>query len=40
MSKAGANFGGTVGWDEETVIGKCFLFYFNSLNIIYFIFKR
>lgn len=22
MSKAGANFGGTVGWDEHTVIGK------------------
>jgi putative transcription factor len=22
MSKAGANFGGTVGWDEQTVIGK------------------
>ena len=22
MSKTGANFGGTVGWDEHTVIGK------------------
>ncbi|CAF1318077.1 unnamed protein product [Rotaria magnacalcarata] len=22
MSKASANFGGTVGWDEQTVIGK------------------
>ncbi|CAF1023524.1 unnamed protein product [Rotaria magnacalcarata] len=22
MSKTGANFGGTVGWDEQTVIGK------------------
>jgi len=26
MSKAGANFGGTVGWDEQTVIGKYFYF--------------
>jgi len=29
MSKTGANFGGTVGWDEQTVIGKYFLYYFN-----------
>jgi hypothetical protein len=37
MSKAGANFGGTVGWDEQTVIGKYIFFYSNRLIVYYFI---